>query len=62
MSVANQTKFTPEDLLNISDGKLYELVAGELKERPVSLLSSWVGGRLHKLVSLFCDENDESTV
>jgi hypothetical protein len=62
MSVANHTKLTPADLLNMSDGKDYELVNGELKERPVSLLSSWVGGKLHALVSLFCDENDNGMV
>src|SRR5262245_41336032 len=62
MSVANHTKLTPADLLNISDGKNYELVDGELKERSVSLLSSWVGGNLHALVSVFCSENDEGMV
>lgn len=47
MSVANQTKYTPQDLLAMPDGSHYELVNGELKEQIVSLLSSWVGGEIH---------------
>ena len=44
-TVAEQT-YTPEDLLTMPDRKRYELVDGQLVERHMSRLSSWVGGQL----------------
>jgi Uma2 family endonuclease len=58
MSVANQTKLTPQDLLTMPNGNQYELVDGELKEQHVSLLSSWVGGELYFRVRDFCRAHD----
>ena len=42
-----KAKVTPEDMLRMPDqGQGYELVDGELKEMPVSSLSSYVGGEV----------------
>jgi hypothetical protein len=35
--------YSPEDLLIMPDGERYELVNGQLQEKPMSGLSSWVG-------------------
>ena len=37
------TGYSPEDLLIMPDGEQYELVNGELEEKAMSGLSSWVG-------------------
>lgn len=56
-TVAEQT-YTPEDLLAMPDRQAYELVEGHLVERPMSILSNWVAGRLLRYVDIFVDEND----
>jgi Uma2 family endonuclease len=56
MSIANHTKVTPQDLLIMPDSIQYELIDGELKERPVSLLSSMVGGRVFRRIDEFCEK------
>ncbi len=48
------TRYTPEDLLAMPDGKSYELVKGELVERNMGAESSWIGGALHALLFLYC--------
>ena len=55
-TVAEQT-YTPEDLLAMPDRKNYELVDGHLVERHMSVLSSWVGGRLCRFIDVFVDEH-----
>jgi Uma2 family endonuclease len=55
MSIANHTKVTPQELLIMPDSSQYELIDGELKERPVSLLSSMVGGRVFRRIDEFCE-------
>ena len=40
------TLHTPEDLLNPPDSKLYELIDGQLVEKPVSVKSIWVATNL----------------
>ena len=62
MSIANHTKMTPQDLLNMPNGNQYELVDGELKVHHVSLLSSWVGGELHARIRNYCREHDAGEV
>lgn len=61
MSVAvateNKTRYTPEDLLAMPEAKNYELVDGRLVERNMGAESSWIGGRLHSRLDLFCDEH-----
>ena len=46
-TVANQTKYTPEDLLAMPDGNRYELVNGDLVERDMGFQSSRIGGRIY---------------
>jgi Uma2 family endonuclease len=55
-TVAEQT-YTPEDLLTM-DGGNYELVDGRLVERNMSRLSSWVGGRVFRIVDGFVSERE----
>jgi Uma2 family endonuclease len=53
----NKTRYTPEDLLAMPDGENYELVDGQLVERNMGAESSWIGGRLHSRLDLFCEEH-----
>ncbi len=53
-SIATQTRYTPEDLLNMPDSKSYELVDGQLVERKMGTESSWVGGELLAMLRQFC--------
>jgi Uma2 family endonuclease len=39
-------RYTPEDLLELQDDRLYELVDGELVEKDMGAESSWIGGQL----------------
>jgi Uma2 family endonuclease len=57
-AILEKPSFTPEDLLELPDGKRFELVDGQLVEKPMSALSSWIGGRLYKLLSNHCDPED----
>jgi Uma2 family endonuclease len=57
-TVTHEKKYTPEDLLTMPDGDHYELVDGHLVERNVSYLSSFVGGRIHRLVGNYCEDNN----
>ena len=51
MSVVTATsQVTPEELLGLPDQKAFELIDGELVERHVSVLSSWVGSNLARLI------------
>jgi Uma2 family endonuclease len=50
MSTVDEKTYTPEELLTMPDRKNYELVDGHLAERNMSVLSSWVGGRLHRFL------------
>ncbi len=47
MSTATATRYTPQDLLALPDGKRYELVDGRLVERKTGAESSWVGTAPH---------------
>ncbi len=51
-------RYTPDDLLNMSDSKDYELVGGRLVERHMGAESSRIGTRLCTRLDRFCDEND----
>jgi Uma2 family endonuclease len=48
---------TPEDLLALPDEKDYELVNGQLVERPSGARCSLVGGKLLARLHQFCDEH-----
>ncbi|MFN4257678.1 MAG: Uma2 family endonuclease [Gemmataceae bacterium] len=52
-TVADKT-YTPEDLLALPDSTIYELVDGQLVERNMGALSSWVGGQLFRLLDAYC--------
>ena len=54
-AVAELTAITPETLLAMPDEKDFELVKGELVERNMGSMSSWVGGRIYRLVSDYCE-------
>src|SRR5208337_3900357 len=56
MSTVLEKTYTPEDLLAMPDRKSYELVDGQLVERNVSVLSSWVVRQLHRAIGNFVDE------
>jgi Uma2 family endonuclease len=56
-AVGTKTRYTPEDLLTMPDGKRYELVGGQLVERQLGAISSLVGGRLYLELGRFCKEN-----
>jgi Uma2 family endonuclease len=56
-AVATKTRYTPEDLLAMPDGKSYELVDGQLVERNMGFESSWVGGRLLIRLGSYCEEH-----
>jgi Uma2 family endonuclease len=59
MSTTAETRAasTPEDLLLMPDGKNYELVDGNLVERNVSALSSWVAAKLIGMLRIHCEAN-----
>jgi len=57
MSTVAEKIYTPEDLLAMPDRKDYELVDGHLVARHMSRVSSWVGGRLHRFIDIFVDDN-----
>lgn len=50
-------RFTPEQLLALSDGMNYELVRGELVPRRTGAEASWVGGQLHLVLANYCKAN-----
>ncbi len=49
-TVTTETRYTPEDLLAMPDGDLYELVDGRLVERNMSALAGLVGARIIRLL------------
>ncbi len=55
MSIGEPQTYTPEDLLTMPDGDRYELVNGELRERHMSQESSWVAGKIFRLLGPFED-------
>ncbi len=49
--------YSPEDLLTMPDGERFELVNGQLVEKSMSGLSSWVGGETLRRVGNFVLEH-----
>ena len=49
--------YSPEDLLIMPDGELCELVDGQLEEKAMSGLSSWVGAEVARHLGNFVVEN-----
>lgn len=50
-TAAPLTRYTPADLLRLPDGGRYELIDDQLVERDMSLWSSYVAGRIYRLLS-----------
>lgn len=49
--------YRPDDLLAIADGHRYELVNGQIKERQMGSVSSWVGGVLYAKLLAYATVN-----
>jgi Uma2 family endonuclease len=56
-AIAAKSSYTPEELLAMPDEKNYELVDGQLVERNMSTLSSWVAGRISRYLDVYAEEN-----
>lgn len=56
MSTVQETTRTADDLLTMPDGENYELVNGQLVERNISQESSWVAGKLFRLLANFAED------
>jgi Uma2 family endonuclease len=56
ITAATEKRYTPEDLLTMPDGKLYELVDGRLVERKMSIWSRYVAGVISRMLDSFCRE------
>lgn len=54
--------YTPEDLLTIDDGRLFELIDGHLVETGVSLLSELVASRVISHLTQHADRDDSGYV
>jgi len=57
-SMATKTPYTPDDLLGLPDAVNWELVDGQLVERTMAGLSSYVGGTLVTRLRNHCDSNN----
>lgn len=58
MSVPSQhSTFTPEDLLHMPDGKMFELVNGQLVEKNMGFKSARIGGKLLALLTDHTERN-----
>jgi Uma2 family endonuclease len=55
-------KVTPDQLLAMPDGVSFELVDGELVERHVSVLSSWVEGEVYGILRSYCRSTNETVI
>jgi Uma2 family endonuclease len=51
-------RFTPEEYLALPDRDRFELVEGRLVEVPMSMLSSWVGSQVNRILGDFVVRND----
>lgn len=54
-TIAEDATYTPDELLAMPDGDLYELVDGQLVERSMGARSSFIGNRLSRLVTDHCE-------
>ena len=52
-TVIEKAIVTPEDLLAMPDAVNYELVSGQLVERSMGTLSSWIGGEIYRQLANF---------
>ena len=57
MNIPVTQTLTPEDLLAMPDGDLYELIDGHPVEKTLGAQSSWINTRLLRFLDEFCDAN-----
>src|SRR4051812_9153467 len=50
-----KVKVTPEELLRLPDGAAFELVDGEMRKRNKSTESSYIAGRVFKVLDAYCE-------
>lgn len=62
MTIALPAKITPEELLQMSEGKSFELVDGNLVERNVSVLSSQAEARISHVIERFLEGHPGAAV
>jgi Uma2 family endonuclease len=53
-SAATIPRYTPDDLLRMEGGERFDLVDGQLVERPMGYRSGRVGGKLFSLLESYC--------
>jgi Uma2 family endonuclease len=58
MATVTETRFTPEDLLNITDRPMPELVDGKLLEREKGIKSDSIAFRIGLFVGNYVDDHD----
>lgn len=51
-----ETRVTPEELLEMPDGDNFELVDGRLVKRDMGWRSSRIGGRVFRLLDVYCEQ------
>ena len=56
MTLAATPLHTVADLLDPPDGKLYELIDGELAEKPMSYMSAYIGGRVVRHLGNYAED------
>jgi Uma2 family endonuclease len=56
-TIETRPLITPDELLEMPDGDLYELVDGHLVERDMGFESSYIGARLARLIGNFCEDH-----
>lgn len=61
-TVIADRRYTPDDLLRLPDGDRFELVDGQLVEKDMSLLSSFVAGRVTELLSAHARAHESGAV
>jgi Uma2 family endonuclease len=54
VAIEDEVRYTPEDLLSMLDGKIYELVDGRLEKREMGAEASWVEGWIFFELMKFC--------
>jgi Uma2 family endonuclease len=60
--VLEKPKVTPEELLRLPKDRRYELVDGELVEKPMSAISAVIGARILSRISGFVEERNLGAV
>lgn len=56
-TIATNIQCSPEELLTLPDGDVYELIGGELVERKMGAKSSYIAGQTYHRMEDFCRSN-----